>query len=46
MASCPHGITLNKNKVFIVGCILGISLTGSVGGAGIILAFIKIFSGM
>ena len=45
VASCPHGKTMLKNKMFLVGCIVGTSIAGGAGGASVVIAFVKIFSG-
>jgi len=44
--SCPHGKMLVKNKMFMVGCVVGISLGGGMGGAGVMMAFAKFFNGV
>ena len=44
--SCPHGQMLVKNKMFLIGCTVGISLSGGIGGASIVLLFAKVFTGV
>ena len=44
--SCPHGKMLVKNKMFLIGCTVGISLTGGIGGAGLMMAFAKMLQGI
>jgi len=46
IASCPHGKLMVKNKMFLVGCTVGISLAGGVGGAGIVMAFARMVQGI
>lgn len=43
--SCPHGKVLLKNRMFLIGCIIGASVGGGAGGAGIVMAFVRIFAG-
>ena len=44
IASCPHGKAIVKNKMFLVGLTVGISLVGGVGGAGIVMAFARMIA--
>ena len=46
ISSCPHGKSFIKSKLLIVGCVVGVSLGGGIGGAGIMMAFAKMFAGI
>jgi len=43
--SCPHGKVILKNRMFLIGCVIGASIGGGAGGAGVVMAFIRIFAG-
>ena len=40
--SCPHGKTLLKNKMLLIGACLG----SSIGGGSAVFALVKIFMGL
>ena len=42
--SCPHGKMMVRNKMFLIGCTVGISLSGGIGGASIVMLFAKAFA--
>jgi len=43
---CPHGKLMMRNKMFLIGCTVGISLSGGIGGASAVMLFAKMFSGV
>lgn len=46
VAGCPHGIKIVKNKMFLVGMMLGVGVGSGAIGGGVVIAITKLFAGI